>query len=56
MNSKVNQNRSENRSAVLLNTFQIAKQRHRVFYNNGLLIWEKEKSTDSEYNAIEPER
>lgn len=39
-----NQNTSEVISAVLLNTFLIEKKRHRVFYNNGLLIWEKEKS------------
>lgn len=56
MNNKVNQNNSESRSAVLLNTFQIDKHRHRVFYNNGLLIWEREKAKNSEYNAIEPER
>lgn len=35
---------SEIRSTVLLNTFLIDKKRYRVFYNNGLLIWEKEKS------------
>lgn len=49
MNSKNHQNYSEIRSAVLLNTFLIEKKRYRVFYNNGLLIWEKEKSKNSEY-------
>lgn len=49
MNSKIHQNYSEIRSAVLLNTFLIDKKRYRVFYNNGELIWEKEKSKKSEY-------
>jgi hypothetical protein len=35
-------------SIVLLNSFQIDKKRFRVFYNNGLLVWEKEKSKKSE--------
>lgn len=47
MNSKDNQNHAEIRSAVLLNTFLIDKTRYRVFYNNGFLIWEKEKSKKS---------
>ena len=46
----MNQNYSEVRSAVLLNTFLIDKKRYRVFYNNGLLIWEKEKSKKSKQN------
>lgn len=43
MNCKDQQN-SDFRSAVLLNTFLVEKKRYRVFYNNGLLVWEKEKS------------
>lgn len=35
------------RSVVLLNTFQINKKRHRVFYNNGSIVWEREKSKNS---------
>lgn len=50
MNSKVYQ--PEVRSAVLLNTFLIEKKRFRVFYNNGLLIWEEEKSKNSKYAAL----
>lgn len=44
----MHQNNSEIRSVVLLNTFLLDKKRYRVFYNNGLLIWEKEKSKKSE--------
>ena len=32
------------KNLVLLNTFLIDKCRYRVFYNSGLLIYEKEKS------------
>lgn len=38
------------KSVVLLNTFEIDKKRYRVFYNNGLLIWEREKSNKSKFN------
>jgi hypothetical protein len=34
---------------VLLNTFTIDKKRYRVFYNSGLLIWEKEKAKNGEF-------
>lgn len=34
-------------SVVLLNVFEIDKKKYRVFYNNGLLIWERENSNKS---------
>jgi len=48
MNSKTYQ---DWKTAVLLNTFLIDKKRYRVFYNNETLIWEKEKSSKSEYQS-----
>lgn len=37
---------------VLLNTFLIDKCRYRVFYNSGILIYEKEKSKKGKHNLI----
>lgn len=41
---KMDHNEIDVKNLVLLNTFLIDKCRYRVFYNSGLLIYEKEKS------------
>lgn len=49
---KMSRDTSNDKLTVLLNTFHKGKQRYSVYYNDGVLAWEREKSKTSEWGGL----
>lgn len=44
VNNNLDNTNNNNNNVVLLNVFTIRKKSHRVFYNAGILVWERNES------------